>query len=135
NALKPVRLPPGRLRLATSPDRTGSAPTPNTIGMLIVAAVAARAGSNPGTTITALEVEPDQPPTRAVDQLGFPPSDIQSPSSGLHRSRFGLDLAGVRSAGRRRTPAIPGLNTRSPASRAAARAPRATTRRPHRRAA
>src|SRR5215472_4992234 len=48
---------------------------------------------------------PDRPPTPAVGQLGFPPSDIRSPSSGLQRSRFGSDLAGGRSAGRRRTPA------------------------------
>jgi hypothetical protein len=49
--LKPVRLPPGRLRLATSPNCTGSAATLNTIGMLVAAALAARAGSNPTATI------------------------------------------------------------------------------------
>src|SRR6516165_4965932 len=41
NALKPVRLPPGRLRLATSPNCTGSLAIPNTIGMLVVAALTA----------------------------------------------------------------------------------------------
>src|SRR5262249_21903323 len=51
--LKPVRLPPGRLRLATSPSCTGSTPTLNTIGMLVVAALAARAGSTPAAMITA----------------------------------------------------------------------------------
>src|SRR6516162_9566569 len=40
--LKPVRLPPGRLRLATSPSCTGLAATLNTIGMLVVATLAAR---------------------------------------------------------------------------------------------
>src|SRR5262249_36512766 len=53
NTLKPVRLPPGRLRLATSPSCTGLAPTPNTIGMLLVAALATRVGTSPGETITA----------------------------------------------------------------------------------
>jgi hypothetical protein len=53
NALKPVRLPPGRLRLATSPSCTGSVATLNTIGMLVVAALAARAVSTPAATITA----------------------------------------------------------------------------------
>jgi hypothetical protein len=33
NALTPVRLPPGRLRLATNPASTGSAAVKNTIGM------------------------------------------------------------------------------------------------------
>ena len=41
--LMPVTLPPGRLRLATRPDSTGSLPLANTIGMLAVAALAASA--------------------------------------------------------------------------------------------
>lgn len=50
----PVTLPPGRLRLATSPAATGSAPVANTIGMVDVAAWAARvAGMLAGVTITA----------------------------------------------------------------------------------
>jgi hypothetical protein len=40
-----VTLPPGRFRLATSPICTGSAPIPNTIGMVAVAAFAARPSS------------------------------------------------------------------------------------------
>jgi hypothetical protein len=39
----PVTLPPGRLRLTTSPLSTGSLPLANTIGMLAVAALAASA--------------------------------------------------------------------------------------------
>jgi len=39
--VKPVRLPPGRLRLATSPDATGSSPTAKNIGIVVVAALAA----------------------------------------------------------------------------------------------
>ena len=39
----PVTLPPGRLRLATSPSWTGSAPIPKTIGIVVVAIFAASA--------------------------------------------------------------------------------------------
>jgi hypothetical protein len=38
--LTPVRLPPGRFRLATRPSMTGSPPVTNTIGTLVVAALA-----------------------------------------------------------------------------------------------
>jgi hypothetical protein len=43
----PVMLPSGRLRLATRPAFTGSAPTSNTIGIVEVAAFAARAETVP----------------------------------------------------------------------------------------
>jgi len=50
--LMPVALPPGRARLATRPSRTGSSPTPKTIGIVVVAALAASAaGVLPGTAI------------------------------------------------------------------------------------
>jgi hypothetical protein len=39
--LTPVTLPPGRLRLLTKPDLTGSRPLRNTIGIVVVAALAA----------------------------------------------------------------------------------------------
>ncbi len=45
--LTPVRLPPGRLRLATSPVPTGSTPLLNTIGIVAVAALAARGETLP----------------------------------------------------------------------------------------
>ena len=52
--LTPVALPPGRLRLATRPCATGSAPVPKTIGMLEVAALAASAPAVlAGAAITA----------------------------------------------------------------------------------
>jgi hypothetical protein len=52
--LTPVILPPGRLRLATSPTSTGSAPIVKTIGIAVVAAFAASAdGIPPVVTITA----------------------------------------------------------------------------------
>jgi hypothetical protein len=37
----PVILPPGRLKLATKPSLTGSAPVTKTIGIVVVAALAA----------------------------------------------------------------------------------------------
>src|SRR5262249_46933882 len=40
----PVTLPPGRLRLGTRPSCTGSPPNSKTIGTVVVAALAARAG-------------------------------------------------------------------------------------------
>ena len=49
----PVRLPPGRLRLATSPASTGSTPIEKTIGIVVVAAFAAGAAGVPVATITA----------------------------------------------------------------------------------
>ena len=43
NVITPVRLPPGRLRLATSPTSTGSVPSMKTIGIAEEAAFAANA--------------------------------------------------------------------------------------------
>src|SRR5215472_13531811 len=48
----PVRLPPGRARLATSPIATGSPPTKNTIGIVVVAALAASTAGVAGAAIT-----------------------------------------------------------------------------------
>jgi hypothetical protein len=51
--LMPVRLPPGRARLDTRPSLTGSSPLPNTMGIVVVAALAASvAAVVPGVTIT-----------------------------------------------------------------------------------
>jgi hypothetical protein len=61
--LTPVALPPGRLRLATKPSLTGSSLTPNTIGIVVVAALAAsreccggRAGRGDHAYSTANEI-------------------------------------------------------------------------------
>src|SRR6266481_9397548 len=52
--LTPVALPPGRLRLGTRPIATGSLPIAKTIGMVVVAALAASdADVLPGVAITA----------------------------------------------------------------------------------
>jgi hypothetical protein len=50
----PVTLPPGRFKLPTSPNTTGSAPMVKTIGIADVAVVAARTeGTPPVAAITA----------------------------------------------------------------------------------
>ena len=50
----PVMLPPGRARLATRPSLTGSSPTPKTIGIVVVAALAASAAAPlPGVAMTS----------------------------------------------------------------------------------
>ena len=51
--VNPVRLPPGRARLATHPPATGSSPAIMTIGIVDVAALAARTATAPGATITS----------------------------------------------------------------------------------
>jgi hypothetical protein len=52
SALMPVILPPGRLRLATMPSLIGSPPMLNTIGIVLVAPLAASgAGAPPCATI------------------------------------------------------------------------------------
>ena len=52
--LIPVTLPPGRARLATRPSLTGSSPTVKTIGIVVVAALAASAAAcRPVAAITA----------------------------------------------------------------------------------
>src|SRR5262249_53260762 len=50
--LTPVRLPPGRARLATRPSFTGSSPILNTIGLVAVAALACNAVCEPQAAIT-----------------------------------------------------------------------------------
>ena len=47
----PVTLPPGRARLATKPDPTGSPAFAITMGMVVVALLAALAGGSPVVTI------------------------------------------------------------------------------------
>src|SRR5262245_42212348 len=52
NTVTPVRLPPGRLRLVTSPTSTGSNPIMKTIGIVVVVAFAAGAEGLPIAAIT-----------------------------------------------------------------------------------
>jgi hypothetical protein len=75
----PVRFAPGRLRLATRPNATGSPPVPKTMGMVVVAAFAAKAAGVPLATITATRRR-----TRSAASAGS--RDHQS------RLHVGLDL-------------------------------------------
>ena len=52
---KPVALPPGRLRLVTNPNFTGSSAARKTIGIVMVAALAASPEVIPPTAITATQ--------------------------------------------------------------------------------
>jgi|GraSoiStandDraft_4_1057263.scaffolds.fasta_scaffold2312814_2 hypothetical protein len=51
--LVPVTLPPGWARLATRPSLTGSSPTLKTMGIVVIAALAACAALFPNAAITA----------------------------------------------------------------------------------
>ena len=85
--LIPVRLPPGRARLATSPSSTGSSAIMKTMGMVVVAALAADAAGTPVAAITATCGEPDRPPAPAAGRIGSRPSGIRSPRSRPRHSR------------------------------------------------
>jgi hypothetical protein len=52
NVVTPVRLPPGRLRLATTPILIGSSPVTKTIGIMEVVALAASTAGVPSAAIT-----------------------------------------------------------------------------------
>ena len=78
NWVTPVTLPPGRLRLATSPILTGSEPASKTIGMVAVAAFAASAARVGARQLRQLRDEPDRPPSPVADRFGPPPSGIPS---------------------------------------------------------
>ena len=51
----PVMLPPGRFRLATTPNSTGSLPIEKTIGIVVVAAFAASAAGPVAGTDSELD--------------------------------------------------------------------------------
>ena len=86
--ITPVTLPPGRFRLATRPSLTGSPPIVKTIGIVVVAALAASAaGVPPARRSRRPDGGPDRPPVPAVDRIDRPPSDIRSRRSGPRRSR------------------------------------------------
>ena len=81
----PVTLPPGRLRLATRPCLTGSLPVTKTIGIVVVAALAASAAPA-FATITATGRRTNRPPAPAAGRIALPPSGIRSRRSGPRRS-------------------------------------------------
>ena len=75
--ITPVKLPPGRLRLATRPSRTGSLPVANTTGMVVAAALAASAPAV-FATITAACRRSGQPRAPAAGHIALPPSAARS---------------------------------------------------------
>src|SRR5262249_44600870 len=86
--LTPVALPPGRARLATSPSLTGSSATRKTIGVVVVAALAASAAPGTSGAITATRL-----PTRSVMSDGkrlYPPQPVI-----LDRHVLAVDIAGL----------------------------------------
>src|SRR5262249_19680896 len=70
-SLIPVTLPPGRLRLATRPVWTGSPALLNTIGIVVVAALAASAAGMLGVAMTATLRR-----TRSVANSGSRPTSL-----------------------------------------------------------
>ena len=87
--LMPVALPPGRARLATRPSLTGSSPTPKTIGIVVVAALAASAagvaaGRGDNGHVAADEIGHER---RQAIVLALQPVV-------LHRHVLALDVAG-----------------------------------------
>ena len=104
--LIPVTLPPGRLRLATSPTRTGSPPVTKTIGTVVVAALAASAaGVLPTIRATCRRRSP--PPEAATGQFDPPPAVLDRDVLALDEACFLQALAecshAVRLAGERST--------------------------------
>ena len=84
----PVRLPPGRLKLATRPARTGSLPARKTIGIAEVAFFAASAGKLPPWVTMTLTLRP----TRSAANSGTDQPDL--PPSVFDRHVLSLDVAG-----------------------------------------
>src|SRR5262249_41482221 len=95
--LMPVALPPGRARLATRPSLTGSSPTPKTIGIVVVAVLAAsEAGLLPGVAITATRTaDKVGHERRQAVRIGRPASGTPPPHFDPRRSRFRLGPYGM----------------------------------------
>ena len=88
--LIPVRLPPGRARLATRPSLTGSSPTTKTIGIVVVAALAANAEAGPA----GRGDHGDLPANQFGRQRRQPIGLILGPAV-FDRHVLALDIAGV----------------------------------------
>jgi hypothetical protein len=86
----PVTFAPGRLRLATRPKVTGSVPVAKTMGMVVVAAFAARAAVAPSAKITATRRRTRRLRAPAAYRIGSPHNDTRPPHSGPRRSRLPL---------------------------------------------
>ena len=124
--MMPVIFPPGRLG-GDNPFLTGSVPVTKTIGMVVVADLAART-SLPPWRWRPPGGGPDRPPIREVDQIAFAQRYSIRQVSALDIAGFAQPLAEGPSDGQ-----LARLHqrreSRPPASPAAARAPRAASRR------
>ena len=99
--LIPVRLPPGRRRLATRPSLTGSSATTKTMGIVVVAALAANAEGSRRSRITATCRRTNSAASagsRSILILG--PAVFESPRS---RPRHSRSLSGPGETRRRRS--------------------------------
>ena len=132
--LTPVRLPPGRARLATRPSLVGSSPTTKTMGVVVLAAFAANAAVAPRSLRSRRPAgEPVRPPAPAAGRIHPPPSGIRSQRSRPRHSRCLSGLVERRAVGPPRREAIWDRGIQSPASPAAAHAPPSATPLPRRR--
>jgi hypothetical protein len=95
----PVRLPPGRFKLVTSPAATGSTGTLKMIGMSVVAALPRVLLEYPPQQSRSPDDERDRWPVPAIDWLGPPPSGIRSPHYGFRHTRFRSGLCGSHANG------------------------------------
>jgi hypothetical protein len=85
-----VILPPGRLRLATTPDFTGSAPMLKTIGMVAVAAFAASTtGRAHSQRLARHDAQPGRQPTPAAARIALPRNNTRLLNSGPRYSPLG----------------------------------------------
>ena len=131
----PVRLPPGRLRLTTRPSRTGSTPTRKTIGIVDVARHRRTDRSNSTGCDNYAHLTTNQIGRKIGIPvvLAFHPTKFDRYVLAFDIASFLQTLSECRHAGRGRH--VRCRDTRSPASPPAARAPRAATPPPRRRAA
>ena len=127
--LIPVRLPPGRARLATRPSLTGSSPTPKTIGIVVVAALAASAAWLPASVAITATRRRTKSAASAGRRSNWPSSQWYSIVTfcALDVAGFVEALAKRGAARARRTTRRLADEIRSPASPAAAPAPRPAT--------
>ena len=87
--LMPVRLPPGRARLATRPSLTGSSATAKTMGIVVVAALAASAERASGRG------DHGDLPANQFGRQRRQPIDLTLRPAVFDRDVLALDIAGV----------------------------------------
>ena len=91
----PVRLPPGRLRLATRPSLTGSSPATKTMGMVVVGG-SCRITAGVLPTITALAGGSVRRPGRKPIRAGFRPAVLDRDVPALDKAFLTSGPGGTR---------------------------------------